>query len=98
MWNAWIPWLYEKIARRETKDVEKPWISVMHMCGLLSWLLVVLAPEEIRILGPEKYREAVWLVAPMVSGTLFRFFSYSYSAIQNYYKKPDMWQPEPSEP
>ena len=87
VWNAWIPWLYEKIARRETKDVEKPWISVMHMFGLLSWLLVVLAPEEIRILGPEKYREAVWLVAPMVSGTLFRFFSYSYSAIQNYYKK-----------
>lgn len=87
VWNAWIPWLYEKIARNETTDVEKPWISVMHMFGLLSWVLVILAPEEIRILGPEKYRGAVWLIAPMVSGTLFRFFSYSYSAIQNYYKK-----------
>ena len=51
VWNAWIPWLYEKIAREETEDVIKPWTTVMHMFGLLSWLLVVLAPEEIFILG-----------------------------------------------
>ena len=59
----------------------------MHMFGVLSWILVMLAPEEILILGGSRYRAAVWLIAPMVSGTLFRFFSYSYSAIENYYKK-----------
>lgn len=87
VWNAWIPWLYEKISRNETKDVERPWTAVMHMFGVLSWILVMLAPEEILILGGSRYRAAVWLIAPMVSGTLFRFFSYSYSAIENYYKK-----------
>ena len=35
----------------------------------------------------DRYRPAVWLIAPMVSGTLFRFYSYSYSALQNYYKR-----------
>ena len=87
VWNAWIPWLYEKISRRETQDVEKPWTAVMHMFGLLSWILVMLAPLEIAILGSAEYRNAIYLIAPMVSGTLFRFYSYSYSAIQNYYKK-----------
>lgn len=87
VWNAWIPWLYEKIAREEADEVEKPWTIVMHMFGLLSWLLVVLAPEEIFILGGERYRAAIWLVAPLVTGTLFRFYSYSYSAVQNYYKR-----------
>ena len=67
--------------------MEKPWTIVMHMFGLLSWLLVVLAPEEIFILGGERYRAAVWLIAPLVTGTLFRFYSYSYSAVQNYYKR-----------
>lgn len=86
VWNAWIPWLYEKIARSETQDIVKPWTTVMHAFGILSWLLVMLAPEEILILGGSKYRDAIYLIAPMVSGTLFRFFSYSYSAIQNYYK------------
>ena len=51
------------------------------------WVIVMLAPEAIAILGPAKYRPAVWLIAPMVSGTLFRFYSYSYSALQNYYKR-----------
>lgn len=87
VWNAWIPWLYEKISREETQDIVKPWTTVMHAFGILSWLLVVLAPEEIMILGGNKYHDAIYLIAPMVSGTLFRFFSYSYSAIQNYYKK-----------
>ena len=48
----------------------------MHMFGILSWILVMLAPEEILILGGAKYKMAVWLIAPMVSGTLFRFYSY----------------------
>ena len=87
VWNAWIPWLYAKISEGAEHEVEKPWTSVMHLFGLLSWILVMLAPEEILILGGAKYKMAVWLIAPMVSGTLFRFFSYSYSALQNYYKR-----------
>ena len=87
VWNAWIPWLYEKIARDETGDIAKPWTMVMHIFGIMSWGLVILAPEEIAILGGKNYRAAMYLIAPMVTGTLFRFFSYSYSAIQNYYKK-----------
>lgn len=87
VWNAWIPWLYEKIARKETKDVEKPWITMMHIFGIISWILVMLAPEEISVLGSKKdYADSVYLIAPMVTGALFRFYSYSYSAIQNYHK------------
>ena len=72
VWNAWIPWLYAKISQGEEKEVAKPWTSVMHMFGILSWVIVMLAPEAIAILGPAKYRPAVWLIAPMVSGTLFQ--------------------------
>ena len=80
---SFIIWILEGAE----KEVAKPWISVMHMFGILSWILVMLAPEEILILGGAKYKMAVWLIAPMVSGTLFRFYSYSYSALQNYYKR-----------
>ena len=87
VWNAYLPWLYEKISRGQAKDAEKPWGAVMHMFGLMSWLLVLFAPEIILVLGGKKYGDAVWLVAPMVLGTLFRFYSYSYTAVQNYHKK-----------
>ncbi len=87
VWNAWLPWMYEKISRNEGGEIERYWKILMHIFGIISWLLVLFAPEIIRILGGKGYREAIYLVAPMVTGTLFRFYSYSYTAIQNYHKK-----------
>ncbi len=87
VWNAWLPWMYEKISRGEGHDIAHYWKVLMHIFGVISWLLVLFAPEIILILGGKSYREAIYLIAPMVTGTLFRFYSYSYTAIQNYHKK-----------
>lgn len=87
VWNAWLPWFYEKMSRGEGEDVQKPWVNVMKAFGVLSWMLVMLAPEAAWILGGQKNMAAVWVISPMVTGTLFRFYSYTYTAIQNYHKK-----------
>lgn len=87
VWNAWLPWFYEKMSRKESDDIQKPWTVVMLSFGIISWVLVLLAPEIVLILGGKKNMAAIWIVAPMITGTLFRFYSYTYTAIQNYYKK-----------
>ena len=87
VWNAFLPWMYEKISAGETEDIESPWTILMHGFGILSWFLVALAPEIVVVLGSSEYRMAIFLIAPMVTGTLLRFYSYIYTAIQNYYKK-----------
>lgn len=87
VWNAFLPWMYEKIERNEEGDIEKPWSVLMHGFGIMSWFLVALAPEIVAVLGSKEYRMAVFLIAPMVTGTLLRFYSYVYTAIQNYHKK-----------
>ena len=87
VWNAWLPWMYEKIARDEAGEIRGSWSTLMHGFGVISWGLVLFAPEIILILGGKKYADAIWLIAPMVTGTLFRFYSYSYTAIQNFHKK-----------
>jgi O-antigen/teichoic acid export membrane protein len=87
VWNAWLPWMYEKISRDESREIERYWEILMHCFGIISWVLVLFAPEIILVLGSKKYEAAIYLIAPMVTGTLFRFYSYSYTAIQNYYKK-----------
>lgn len=87
VWGAWQPWLYEKINRGEDKDIKKPWYTIVGVFAFFSWALVVFGPELIIILGGKKYADAVYLVAPMVTGTLFRFFSNIFSAIENYEKK-----------
>ncbi len=87
VWGAWLPWLYEKIKRDEIADIQKPWDYVTGIFGYASWALVVFAPELIYILGGTKYADAIYLVSPMVTGTLFRFFSYGFTSVENYQKK-----------
>lgn len=87
VWYAWLPWLYEKLDRGEKEDAKRPWTYLMALFGYISWCLVMVAPELILILGGSKYDEAKYLVAPMLCGVLFKFFSYSYTAIENFYKK-----------
>ena len=82
--NALLPWM---ITIGESRDICNSWSVLMHGFGVISWALVLFAPEIILILGGHKYIDAIYLVAPMVTGTLFRFYSYSYTAIQNYHKK-----------
>ena len=87
VWAAWLPWLYEKMSRDEVSEIRKPWYFIVCVFGLFSWLLVILSPEIIAILGGYKYQMAVYLVAPMVTGTLFRFFSNCFTAVENYQRK-----------
>lgn len=87
VWNAWLPWLYEKMSRCETGEIREPWMKIVHIFAYISWMLVALAPEIVLILGGKKYYDSIYLIAPMVTGTLFRFFSYCYTAVQNYHKR-----------
>lgn len=87
VWGAWLPWMYEKIGRGEEKEIQRPWTEIMHAFGILSVLLVLLAPEGVYILGGKSYATAAYIVAPLVCSTLFRFYSYSFSALQNFKKK-----------
>ncbi len=87
VWNAWQPWMYEKISRNEYEDIETPWLYIMHGFGLLTWLLVMTGPEIIHLLGATSYQASVYLIAPLCVSMLYHFFNNSYSAIQSYYKK-----------
>lgn len=89
-WNAWQPWVYEKISRNESKDIESPWCVLMHGLGILSLLLVLLGPEIIFVLGDSSYKDAVYLIAPLNASMLFHFYNNSYSAVLSYRKRTDL--------
>lgn len=87
IWNAWQPWIFEKISRNESKDVKTPWITLMHGLGILSLLLVLLGPEIIYILGDDSYKDAMYLIAPLNTSMLFHFYNNCYSAVLSYHKQ-----------
>ena len=87
VWHSFMPWLFEKLDRNEAEEIQKPWDFITYLFGYISWALVILGPELVLILGGSRYKEAVYLIAPMVTGTLFRFFSNCFTSIERYQKK-----------
>lgn len=85
--NAWRPWLFEKLNLHEYKSITKVWNQLLLIMGVMTWLMVMLAPELISFLGGERYREAIWLIAPVMCGAFANFVGIGYTAIEQFYKK-----------
>lgn len=85
--DAWIPWFYEKLQEKSYDAIQKVWKTMICLFGVFCWLIVMFAPEIIFILGGEKYKDAVYLVAPMIIGVMAHFFSYSYISIEQFFQK-----------
>lgn len=83
--DAWLPWLFEKLDSKEYDDLQKPWLMILLGTSFMSWGCIMFAPELIMILGGAKYAESVYIVAPIVTGALFHFFTFSYINIEKFY-------------
>lgn len=86
-WGAWLPWLYTKMSNGEGSQAVKPWIRLSCLFALMSFSMTLIAPEVVLIMGGKGYEQSAYLLAPMLTGILFNFYSNIYSAGQNYYKK-----------
>lgn len=85
--NAWRPWLYEKLYQEDFEEIEKKWLIILKILCILSWCMVLLAPELVLFLGGKNYAESVWLIGPIVCGAIANFIMIGYIAIEQYMKE-----------
>lgn len=85
--GAWLPWMFENLNMKKNKEIQKVWTMMLAAMGGLTWLIVMAAPELILFLGGKKYEVAVWLIPPMVTGSLVHFISVGYTNVEKFYKK-----------
>lgn len=85
--NAWRPWLFEQLNAEKFKKIKKIW-NILFVCvTLIVWCMVMVAPELVMFLGGAKYKNSVWLIYPILCGSLANFLLIEYTAIEQYYKK-----------
>ena len=84
---AWIPFTYKNLKACRYKKIGKYSNLLLCFVGIISVLLVLCAPEIIKILAPSEYYEAVWVIPPIVLGLYFSFLSSLFGNIEFYYKK-----------
>jgi len=81
------PWIYRKLKDKKGNELEKVAYPSFLIIAGVNLLLILLAPEVIRIFAPAKYYEAIWVV-PSVALSVFFMYMYSFFAtFEFYYEK-----------
>lgn len=88
--NAWRPWLFEQLYNKEYLAIKKIWMILLLLMVLLTLGMVLFAPELVLFLGGSAYKESVWLVSPIVCGSLANFVMIGYTALEQFYKKTNI--------
>lgn len=81
------PWIYRKLKAKCPKDIAKvAYPSFIAIAGL-NILLIMFAPEVIRIFAPEAYLEAIWIIPGVALSVFFTFLYTFFATFEFYYEK-----------
>lgn len=81
------PWVYNKIKTKNFSQIN----GVIYICMLLiagvNLMLIIVAPEVLRIFAEPEYYEAVWIISPIALSTYFVFLYNVFSYFEFYHEK-----------
>ncbi len=83
--NALVPWQYEKLEKKEYKQLDDTMFAMFCVVAACCFLLICMAPEVMRILADEEYYEGVYVIPPVAIGLYFSFMYTLYANIEFYY-------------
>ena len=81
------PWLYKKLKNSEIENISTVAYTTFSIIGILNLMLIIMAPEAVKIFAPFEYHEAIWIVPPLACGIFFSFQYTFYAVFEFYYKK-----------
>lgn len=85
--NALVPWQYEKLEKKEFKNLDNVMFKTFLLAAACSFALSCLAPEIMKVLADKKYYEGVYVIPPVAMGLFFSFMYTMYANIEFYYSK-----------
>ena len=84
---AWLPWFNETVHAGEKQKVSEFTDLINNLMGLVSLVLVGIAPEVMLILGTKNYLPAKSIVVPLVVGGFCQYCYTNYINYELYEKK-----------
>lgn len=83
-----IPFTYEKCKKEEFEDIRKLTSPILLIFAAISSIIIMFAPEVVKIMATDDYMEAVYAIPPIIGGIFFQVQYYLYANVVYYYKKP----------
>ena len=86
--SAIVPYVFDKYEKKEYKTVSKNVLPVLSCFAVICLVIVLMAPEVIKLLGTDEYYQAVYVIPPVVGGMFFQALYFLFTNVLYYYKKP----------
>jgi len=83
--NALIPWQYEKLGKREFKELDDVLFLIFIGVSVCAFMFSSFAPEIMHIMAPAKYYEAVYVIPPVAVGLVFSFMYTAFANVEFFF-------------
>ena len=81
------PWTYQKLKADRAEDINGVAVFSIGVIGFMNLLLIVLAPEMVRIFAPPEYAEAAYVIPPVAMSVFFMYLYDWFARFEYYYEK-----------
>lgn len=82
-----IPWTYQRLKAGENATIAKRSNMVLWSVAVALICIMLFAPEVMRIMAPDEYQEAIYIIPAMAAGLYFNYLYQFYGRIELYHKK-----------
>lgn len=81
------PWTYQKLHQKNTDRIKSFSVVPIVFMALGCFAFITCAPEIILLFAPKEYREAMWLIPPLVVSTYFMMVYTMFIYIEYFHEK-----------
>ena len=85
--QTFSPWLYQKIKDKKIGNIAPVAYTSLLLIAGGSILLILFAPEFIRIFAPSQYYDAIWVMPPVAMSVYFMYMYDLFAKFAFYYEK-----------
>lgn len=86
--GSFIPYTYEKCNSKDYRSISMVAMRILIVFAAACIAVIMLAPEVVNSIASPDYREAIYVIPPIVGGSFFSVHYAMYGNILFYYKKP----------
>lgn len=88
--NSFVPWKYKKLKNKDCSRIGTVSTGIAGMIMVMMLVMILCAPEIIRIMAAPEYYEARWVVPPVAASIFFLFLTQLFINIEFYYEEKTM--------
>lgn len=84
---SFVPYTYKALKDKEYSGIRKNANYLVAFIAILNLILICVAPEAIKILGPNEYYEAIYVMPPVAVSGVFIFLFNLFANIEYYFEE-----------